>query len=201
MPASTVASSAILINATRMPSSMTSSIDHTWKWPTQRSISPPQNGAGERRSGKQQRQHEQQIAARGDDGAERHQHAGDLLALQPHLIGALGDGGAGRAPHDREVHQGQRIGDEKADDSRDGQRQRQISRRLRLLRQQAAAARAARLGAWGQRGHALQQVAIGTGGRFRQQPSIQQATLPFASPAAPGGRGQGQASRRQRRKH
>src|SRR5208282_5500578 len=49
IPGSTVASSAILISATSMPSNMTSSIDHVLKCSTQRSISLIQNGAGERR--------------------------------------------------------------------------------------------------------------------------------------------------------
>ena len=40
MPGSTVASCAILVNATRMPSITTSSIDHTCRCPIQRSISP-----------------------------------------------------------------------------------------------------------------------------------------------------------------
>ena len=50
IPASTVASSAILISATRMPSIITSSIDHISKWWAQRSISPTQCGGGVRRA-------------------------------------------------------------------------------------------------------------------------------------------------------
>ena len=49
MPASTVASSAILIRATRMPRIITSFIDHGCMWWLQRIISPTQSGAGGRR--------------------------------------------------------------------------------------------------------------------------------------------------------
>ena len=49
-PGSTLASSAILINATRMPSSMTSYIDHGCMCSPQRSASPTQCGAGGRRA-------------------------------------------------------------------------------------------------------------------------------------------------------
>src|ERR1019366_7809344 len=44
IPGSTVASSAILTNATRMPSITTSSIDHTCRCPTQRNISAAHGG-------------------------------------------------------------------------------------------------------------------------------------------------------------
>jgi hypothetical protein len=81
MPASTLARSAILISATRMPSIITSVIAQGRERSAQRSMSPTQLGAGGRRTASSTINRKEQISGGGDDRAKGHDHGGHLLPL------------------------------------------------------------------------------------------------------------------------
>ena len=105
MPASTEATSAILISATMMPSIITSSIDHISKWWAQRSISPTQCGGGVRRAASSRISMNSEVRPRRDHRAKGDEDADDRLALHPHLVGAADDRRARGPPDDRQIHQ------------------------------------------------------------------------------------------------
>ena len=165
MPASTVASSAILMSATRMPSIITSSIDHSSKMmrPAQHLADPVRRRRPPR--GEQQRQHEHDVLP----GANTAQNATitrrDLLALThisyaPPMIVVHA---CARRPRDPSAVP---FGDDENDRGGDREGEGQVARTGRPARENVAAPGAARLRAPRQRGNALEQIAIGAGNRF-----------------------------------
>ena len=91
MPGTTVASCAILMSATRMPSSITSLIDQGSTSVAMRSSWPTQRGAGGRFAASSTASMNAMKRARRDHRAERDHHGGDLAALHPHFVGAADD--------------------------------------------------------------------------------------------------------------